>query len=89
MTELLIFFAVGLMLGAGYMFSLSWTVQRLDKVEKPKRFLMLTALARFIVAGCVFYYVLQKGVWYAVFATLLGFIVTRTVFVWTRKTKKK
>lgn len=88
MESVIGFFLVGIALGMVYMEGLFWTVQYLNRFKKPMRFLAITTLIRFGIAGVVFYQLIQTGIWYSVFCALGGFIAIRTAWLWQERKGK-
>ena len=82
-----LFFGIGLVLGAIYLFLLRLTIRFLDKVKRPMRLLLLTTVARFILVGCVFYIILQNAPWYALLITGFGFWIQRTLILYLERKK--
>ena len=81
MANIIGFLLVGIALGIVYMESLALTVKFLNKFKKPMKFLAITAIARFGIAGIVFYKIIQTGIWYSIFMTLAGFLIIRTIYL--------
>ncbi|MBN2780241.1 MAG: ATP synthase subunit I [Alphaproteobacteria bacterium] len=82
------FFLIGIALGMGYMEGLFWTIRYLNRFQRPMRFLAITTLIRFGIAGMVFYQLIQTGIWYSIFCALAGFLLVRTIWLWQEKKVK-
>ncbi|MHA1550004.1 MAG: N-ATPase subunit AtpR [Alphaproteobacteria bacterium] len=87
LTAGFLFFGIGLVLGAIYFYLLRLTIQFLSKVKRPMRLLLWTTLARFILIGCIFYFILQNATWYALLLTGFGFWVQRTLILYFERKK--
>ena len=79
-TDLIIAFTAGLLIGSFYFLALWLTVRRLPKARFPAVLTLGSYLVR-SAASMVAFYLVMSGCWERLLVSLLGFIIIRSILV--------
>jgi F1F0 ATPase subunit 2 len=80
MSDAIVIFPFGMLLGALYFGGLWWTVKKAVGAKSPARWFIVSLLLRLGLALSGFYFV-AGGDWKKLLACLLGFIVARAIVI--------
>lgn len=81
LATLILMFVIGAILGALYLGSLWFSVQRMRRGRYPALWLVSSLAVRMLVLGFAFYFILGEGHWERLLMALAGFVTLRTLIL--------